>query len=162
LGFPWFGTAGFRSSANAKHFVGWAGGCTGGIDLTDFALVRLTSSINLPSYPAVATATTAAVSSSRNGFIYSYPAETRSGRIPVFSTKNPIEQIRYPTPHQFECDLSIESGSSGSALYLSRSGGPIIAAVTSYGYTNNRCPNGFAAFQSNGYNVQNLIRYLRT
>jgi hypothetical protein len=109
--------------------------------------------------------TAAAVSASKNGFIYSYPAETLSGRLPVYSAKNPIASIRYPAPSKLETDLSIESGSSGSAMYIkglsaAQGGSPLIVGVTSYGYTNNVCPNGFAAFQSGNYNVRNLLSYL--
>ncbi len=132
----------------------------------DFALIRLDKKITLPSYPAVTSNSAAAVSASKNGFIYSYPGETHNTRFPLLSAKNPIV-AKFKVPSKLETDLSIESGSSGSALYLkglsaAQGGSPLIVAVTSYGYTNNQCPNGFAAFQSGTYNVKNLLTMLKT
>lgn len=67
-----------------------------------------------------------------------------------------------------ELDLSSEQGSSGSPLILGNlpttfgafPWSNAVVGVTSYGYTNNQCPNGFAIFDE-GHNPQVLIKYLQ-
>ncbi len=83
----------------------------------------------------------------------------------MFSAKNPIIPT-FPRPSQLEADLSIVSGSSGSAMFLSGLPRPqfpaatAIVAVTSYFYNDNLCPDGFGAFQTGPYNVATLLSQL--
>jgi hypothetical protein len=61
--------------------------------------------------------------------------------------------------------LSSEQGSSGSPLFLG--GLPstfpwnnVVVGVTSYGYSNDQCPNGFAIFTEQ-YNPSVLLKSLQ-
>jgi hypothetical protein len=151
-------TGTFKSSADAVNFTFWGGNCTTTLnDIRDFALVRLNTSIRLPAYPTVMASTSSALASSKAAFLYSYPAQY--GGLPVYSAKNPLGLIRdNPSSNSIEIDLSTDSGSSGSALYLWVGGCSVIAGVMSHRY-NNACPNSFAVFRSDK-TVQSLLASL--
>ncbi len=155
--------------ANAVPVVRWIGSrqCRfDGIPLYDFAVLRLQTSIANVDIPATVRSTARALSNSRQGSVYGYPAETKPGGIPYFSQKSPITAA-FAGASIVEVDLSIEQGSSGGPLFLSglpsnqyRQSNAIIG-VTSYEYINGRCPNGFAAFQP-GWNPERARSLLMT
>jgi hypothetical protein len=154
----------FRDFAAFKSFQMYTN-CVRNIPLYDFAVLRLQKSISLPAYPRIVTATSPALVASRRAFLYSYPSTVSRGNVPVFSSQVPVTP-RFPRPSQLEADLSIVSGSSGSAMFLTNLPSPqfpastAIVAVTSYFYNDNLCPNGFAAFQTGTFNVATLLSRL--
>jgi hypothetical protein len=154
----------YRAYSPLKSYTAWTD-CDGdNIPIYDFALVRLGTPLYKDHYPATYAPTVNAFSASQEAYVYSYPAFTKSGNIPYFSYQDPVTPS-YPADSRAELALSIEAGSSGSAMFLSDlptanfPSSNLIVGITSYEYTRGNCPNGFAIFQGpeGGYNPGTLL-----
>lgn len=157
----------YRNFSPLKSFTAWTECDSDQIPVYDFALIRLGTPINKEYYPATYAPSAAALGSSHTAYVYSYPANSKPGNIPYLSWQENLSATTYPIPSRAELALSIEAGSSGSALFVNNlpSNFPaenLIVGVTSYEYTRGDCPNGFAVFlgPEGGYNPQTLLRSL--
>eukprot|EP00884_Botryococcus_braunii_P009430 jgi/Botrbrau1/18489/Bobra.0072s0069.1 len=156
----------YRAYSPIKSMATWTACDTSGTGFYDFALMRLGQPIKKSSYPVAYAPATNAFSASNKAYLYAYPAKTKSGNVPYLSFQNPATpNFVNGFPGRVELSLSSEQGSSGSPLFLG--GLPktfpwsnAVVGVTSYGYTNDQCPNGFAIFTEQ-YNPAELLKVLR-
>jgi hypothetical protein len=153
----------YRNTAQAARLaVRWVGfrQCGDFAPTHDFAVVKLESSIDGVPIPATVRSTARALSISRLGREYGYPAETKPGNVPYFSENDNFTWSLYEgQPSRVLIDMSGEKGSSGGPLFLAglpsnmyRQSNAIIG-VASFQFSSNLCPNGFAAFQP-GWNPE--------
>lgn len=156
----------YRNFSPLKSFTAWTECDSDNIPVYDFALIRLGTPIHKEYYPATYAPSTSALGSSHTAYVYSYPANSKPGNIPYLSWQEHLGAT-YPIASRAELALSIEAGSSGSALFVNNlpSNFPaenLVVGITSYEYSRGDCPNGFAVFlgPEGGYNPQTLLRSL--